>query len=78
MRGTPGRVKKCKSSTDERFTTWACTVETTMLLSNAAARLKLGACETMPLYPACRSALPRDCCSGVSVSAEGGASIRQS
>ena len=49
MRGTSGRVKECKSSTDERFTTWACTVETTMLLSNAAARLKLGACETMPL-----------------------------
>ena len=42
-------MKECKSSTDERFTTWACTVETTMLLSNAAARLKLGACETMPL-----------------------------
>ena len=49
MRGTPRRVKECKSSTDERSTTWACTVETTMLLSNAAARLKLGACETMPL-----------------------------
>ena len=60
MRGTSGRVKECKSSTDERSTTWACTVETTMLLSNAAALLKLGACETMPLPKSrCRAVASR-------------------